>query len=243
MIGGVAGGLGRYFGVDPVFFRVAFVALTVFGGAGLALYAAGWFLVPEEGEDRSIAARALATDGPNRTRVLRVLVAVFVAVALFNLVFAGPWWPNSSWAPGGVALVATAIAVALIASSRGSAGTRSAGRLVGWLLATMAALSLIALSGVIALVAVSDAPLRGGIGDRHWRPVATSEVRPAYRLAIGDMAVDLSDVRFGSGTTRVAASVGVGHLLLRVPSDVPVSVPYPVRPRRLPLRPLPLCSC
>ncbi len=33
---GVAGGLGRYFGVDPMLFRVAFGVSVVFGGIGIA---------------------------------------------------------------------------------------------------------------------------------------------------------------------------------------------------------------
>ena len=36
MLGGVAGGLGRYFGIDPTLVRIAFVALALFGGTGLS---------------------------------------------------------------------------------------------------------------------------------------------------------------------------------------------------------------
>ena len=55
MLGGVAGGLARYFGVDPMIVRIAFVVLTVVGGAGIPLYLAGLLLIPEEGSDQSIA--------------------------------------------------------------------------------------------------------------------------------------------------------------------------------------------
>jgi phage shock protein PspC (stress-responsive transcriptional regulator) len=55
MAGGVAGGLAGYFGVDPMIVRIAFVALTVFGGAGIPLYLAGLLLIPDEGTDQSIA--------------------------------------------------------------------------------------------------------------------------------------------------------------------------------------------
>jgi phage shock protein C len=48
MLGGVAGGLARYFGVDTMIVRIAFVVLTVVGGAGL-------LLIPDEGSDQSIA--------------------------------------------------------------------------------------------------------------------------------------------------------------------------------------------
>ncbi len=46
MIAGVCGGLGRHFGVDPVFSRIVFVMLTFAGGVGLLLYAVTYFLVP-----------------------------------------------------------------------------------------------------------------------------------------------------------------------------------------------------
>ena len=55
MLAGVAGGLARYFGVDAVIVRIAFVVLTFVGGAGIPLYLAGLLLIPEEGSDRSIA--------------------------------------------------------------------------------------------------------------------------------------------------------------------------------------------
>ena len=55
MLAGVAAGLARYFGVDATIVRIAFVVLTVVGGAGIPLYLAGLLLIPEEGSDVSIA--------------------------------------------------------------------------------------------------------------------------------------------------------------------------------------------
>ena len=55
MLGGVAGGVAQYFGVDAMIVRIAFVVLTVFGGAGIPLYLAGLLLIPDEGSDQSIA--------------------------------------------------------------------------------------------------------------------------------------------------------------------------------------------
>ena len=55
MLGGVAGGLAQYFGVDTMIVRIAFVVLTVVGGAGIPLYLAGLLLIPDEGSDQSIA--------------------------------------------------------------------------------------------------------------------------------------------------------------------------------------------
>jgi phage shock protein PspC (stress-responsive transcriptional regulator) len=55
MLAGVAAGLARYVGVDATIVRIAFVVLTVVGGAGIPLYLAGLLLIPEEGSDQSIA--------------------------------------------------------------------------------------------------------------------------------------------------------------------------------------------
>ena len=48
VLGGVGGGLGRYFGVDPILFRIGFAVAALAGGAGLLAYFALWFLVPDE---------------------------------------------------------------------------------------------------------------------------------------------------------------------------------------------------
>src|ERR687888_200693 len=66
LIAGVCGGLGRYFGIDPVIFRVAAVALILVGGAGVLLYLAAIFLVPNEGDQqggRNLGQRGLAILG------------------------------------------------------------------------------------------------------------------------------------------------------------------------------------
>jgi phage shock protein C len=47
VIGGVCGGLGRYFGIDPVLVRIGFLALLIFGGSGLLLYIISWIAIPE----------------------------------------------------------------------------------------------------------------------------------------------------------------------------------------------------
>jgi len=50
-IGGVAGGLGAYFSVDPILFRIGFVLTTVFGGAGLVAYVALLVFVPADTQE------------------------------------------------------------------------------------------------------------------------------------------------------------------------------------------------
>ncbi|MEI8308807.1 MAG: PspC domain-containing protein [Chloroflexales bacterium] len=48
MLGGVAGGLASYVGIDPLMIRIGFIALTVLNGFGAILYLALWVLVPNE---------------------------------------------------------------------------------------------------------------------------------------------------------------------------------------------------
>jgi phage shock protein C len=49
MIGGVCGGLGVYFGIDPTLLRVLFVLATIFGfGSAILVYLILLIVVPEE---------------------------------------------------------------------------------------------------------------------------------------------------------------------------------------------------
>jgi phage shock protein C len=47
VIGGVAGGLADFFGMDPTIVRLIFVLLAVFGGGGVLLYIILWIVLPE----------------------------------------------------------------------------------------------------------------------------------------------------------------------------------------------------
>ena len=48
MFGGLCGGIGEYFGIDPTFVRVAFVALALAGGPVFIAYIIMLLIVPEE---------------------------------------------------------------------------------------------------------------------------------------------------------------------------------------------------
>ncbi|MFA6588580.1 MAG: PspC domain-containing protein [Patescibacteria group bacterium] len=48
MIGGVCGGLGEYFNIDPIIFRALFVLFTLADGAGILVYIVMMFIVPDE---------------------------------------------------------------------------------------------------------------------------------------------------------------------------------------------------
>src|SRR3954468_5378115 len=78
VIAGVAGGLGRYFSIDPVVVRIAFIVGSFFGGAGLIAYAAAWLLVPSD--DGTVHGRDAAGVARRLGIALGMLVLVGVAV-------------------------------------------------------------------------------------------------------------------------------------------------------------------
>jgi phage shock protein C len=49
MLAGVCGGLGEFFGLDPVWFRLIFVIAALPGGIpGVPIYLICWLIIPEE---------------------------------------------------------------------------------------------------------------------------------------------------------------------------------------------------
>lgn len=48
IIGGVCGGLGEYFDVDPTLIRLVWVIVFLMGGSGLLVYIIFWIILPEE---------------------------------------------------------------------------------------------------------------------------------------------------------------------------------------------------
>jgi phage shock protein C len=84
MLGGVAGGLGDYFDVDPVLVRLAWVALA-FAGIGVVAYIVAWIIVPEEplaheGVSERPTAAPAARRGNDRTGARIVFGSVLIAV-------------------------------------------------------------------------------------------------------------------------------------------------------------------
>ena len=107
VVGGVCGGLAEYFGIDPVWLRVAFVALVFAGaGSGVVLYLIGWIAIPERGADEPVHE---ATDHAKVQGTLVVGVAL-IAIGVISLVnLAIPWVDRLFW-PG----VIVAIGVGLL---------------------------------------------------------------------------------------------------------------------------------
>ena len=106
-LGGVAAGLGRYFDVNPLVYRIAFAALALVGGTGLLLYLAAWLVIPGEDDDESIAVEALR--GRRDQPWLLVGVGLLAFGALFALSEAH-FWPGT----GNVWLAATLVGGTLV---------------------------------------------------------------------------------------------------------------------------------
>ncbi|HEV2888725.1 MAG TPA: PspC domain-containing protein, partial [Jatrophihabitans sp.] len=95
MVSGVAGGLGEYFGVDPVIFRVLFAVLSFFGGVGLLMYGLAWLLVPEPDIGTSALDKAIGQLRARRVPPWLVLIggAIVLWLGWFSWWSPGPTFP------------------------------------------------------------------------------------------------------------------------------------------------------
>src|ERR1700688_2996606 len=206
ILGGVAAGLADFLDIDAIVVRVVFVALTVLGGSGVLLYLAAWLIIPADDTGRAVVQDFMERRPRRRSLVAIVLGTIIGIVALSNLFSSGPWWPHWDNGFGGFGfffgLFALALAVVLLIASG-----RRGGSPVRWMvftaLVSLVAIAIVVAATVFTVETLSGVPLRGGVGDTQWRPTTASQVAPRYRLAIGNMEVDLRDVTFRPGTTHI----------------------------------------
>ena len=143
VIGGVCGGVARYFGIDPIIVRIAAVALIFVGGAGLIAYAAALVLVPAD--DGSGQARG---DGPSRAMTIlgAVLVVAAGAVLLDGVLGVDFGWAVGTLAPLTVVGVILAVLGQRILRNRGDQRPTAA---------RIAGAALLLCGGVLASVALA----------------------------------------------------------------------------------------
>ncbi len=104
VIGGVCGGLGEYFEIDPIVFRLIFILLAVFGASGVVVYLVMWILIPEKGEKRSkevgeniksgadkMASELKEASGTNNFRLVGGLIIILLGVSFLLQEFF-PFW-------------------------------------------------------------------------------------------------------------------------------------------------------
>ncbi len=293
VIGGVAGGLGDYFNIDPLLIRIAFVGLMIFGGAGLVLYVVAWLLIPGEGQEGSVIEGLLRRLGlvPVRLGVVILiggLVVLFLTVvngADFSLPSFGQT-PEAFWA---VAIIAVGVLLlrrrgeasafaampaptdeAETAGPRVQAPPRPSSPLAWYVVAAvlltvglLAIVSQVADRGVspgqffgatFAVIGIGlvvgawwgrarilillatlllpfailasfiTTPLEGGVGNLEYAPVSVAELRDEYRSVGGRIVLDLTNLNADERTFRIAASVGVGRLVIILPEQASVEV-------------------
>jgi hypothetical protein len=133
------------------------------------------------------------------------------------LVLVGIGWlldANGVQVPWRAVLPAALIAVGL-ATVAGSMRGRQHGLMVVGLVLTL----------VLALAVGTDwglgVTLVGGVGERVEQPATPADLRE-YRLAVGQLTVDLTGLQVPAGTTTVKARVGLGELVVKAPAGVAV---------------------
>jgi phage shock protein PspC (stress-responsive transcriptional regulator) len=252
VIGGVCGGLGRYFNVDPTIFRIGAVVLAFVGGAGLLAYLAALLLIPSEDSPAAETAPA----GRNRWLVIAGVVVLLlvswpfllggglllagILVPFALLVAAGVlvWWFVSGEGPGadaGDVAKRAALGIGILCLcgliAVGGAWAAAAGG------ETVVAIAVIA-AGVAILVGAFVRPVR-------WL------VLPAVALAISAGAVSAAGIDLDGGVgerdyrpasvadMRDTYQLGMGELVVDLrqtdlPSgDVPVGIDLGVGQARL----------
>jgi phage shock protein PspC (stress-responsive transcriptional regulator) len=257
-LAGVAGGLGRFFGVDPILFRIAFGISVFFGGLGVLAYVALLAFVPaDDGEPSWMEGRSRAT-----TIGLTVVLAIaavsllappafilgpglfgVAALSVLGLVLYRAFGGASGDDPARAIARATLVLLVLVAALGAGTGVGFVAAIGGG--PAIAVLSILAGVGLIAagllggprwlilpvivlvlplaVVSAADIDLRGGVGQRDYRPATLADLRPEYRIGVGQVDLDLRDVTLPAGRTEVRLKVGVGEARVRVPDGACVS--------------------
>ncbi|MGY2129873.1 PspC domain-containing protein [Blastococcus sp. SYSU DS0617] len=219
MLGGVSGGLAQYSGIDPLLWRVGFVALAFAGGFGVLAYALLWLLMPADPVAGAGAAAGPAAvrapkppPGP-RSPVPGVTIAgLLIVLGLLALATSTSGWDVGPRAFLGSALLVVGLGLVAAAFVPG----RSAR---GGLIALGAVLSA-------ALFSVSALPDGGSVGERTYRPATAADVRPLYDLGMGELTLDLTAVDLSDldGPVRTRIEGGVGEIQVLVPRSADVRV-------------------
>jgi phage shock protein PspC (stress-responsive transcriptional regulator) len=222
IIGGVNGGLAEYSGIDPLLWRVGFVALAFAGGTGILVYLLLWLLMPAgPAGPATSAATASVARAPKRPAGPRSPVPGITMAALLIVVGVLVMIDRLTGADlGPRAFIGSALLVVglgLIAASRSRGRTARGG-----LIAVGVVLSL-------ALIAAANEPWRGvdhDMGDRVYMPGSADAVQGEYHGGIGDMELDLSVVDVSDLDTEIRTRVdaGVGDVTILVPRDADVRV-------------------
>jgi phage shock protein PspC (stress-responsive transcriptional regulator) len=227
VIGGVCGGVAKYFDIDPVLVRVGAVALAFLGGAGILAYLAAVLLIPNEGE----AGRP--PEAPKRGMAVTGVVLLVVAICVV-LPFQGGWGADWGLVPLGFLALAGLLVWRLASGQRPQGDARAVLRAMALGVALIIFCLVLAITGAWAAAAGGDAVVAGIviaagialIAGAFFGSWARWLILPALALALpaGAVAAANLDVRGGTGevTYRPASAgevhdsyrLGVGHLVV-----------------------------
>ncbi|MBA3368410.1 MAG: PspC domain-containing protein [Geodermatophilaceae bacterium] len=236
---GVCGGLGRQTGVDPILFRVAFVALVFAAGSGILLYLALAVLMPRDDGQQIWSRSGGHRSGPGDNRAgpagadqhpaygppppplpkgpRSPVPGVTVALLLIGVgvIALGTRYAEWSVAPSTYfALAVAAVGVALLITALGPWQRSKVGLIV---------LGLMLSFGLFVTSAVDS---RGGFdeatfGERNYRPASADQLRDTYQVVMGQSTLDLSEVEFAvAEPIEIHVEVTMGNFEIFVPRNV-----------------------
>jgi phage shock protein PspC (stress-responsive transcriptional regulator) len=227
VIGGVCGGVAKYFNIDPVLVRVGAVALIFLGGAGILAYVAAVLLIPNEGVDGG------APEAPRRGMAVAGVVLLVVAICVV-LPFQGGWGSGWGLVPLGFVALAGLLVWRLASGQRPEGDARAVLRAMALGVALIIVCLVLAITGAWAAAAGGNGVVAGIviaagivlIAGAFFGSWARWLILPALALALpaGVVAAADLDVRGGTGevTYRPASAaavrdsyrLGVGHLVV-----------------------------
>jgi phage shock protein PspC (stress-responsive transcriptional regulator) len=150
---------------------------------------------------------------PRWVRLIAIVLLAIAAIGAAFMVGAVAAWATAT----GHGSVIAGVVIALGAAIAATAFIGEARRVGPWLLAGALVLGLPA-----GAIAAADIHFDGGIGERHYRPAAVSDL-PAdgYEFGVGQMVVDLRDLPWANGQTiSVSSKLGIGQMIVSVPTKV-----------------------
>jgi phage shock protein PspC (stress-responsive transcriptional regulator) len=220
VIGGVAGGLAEYTGVDALLWRVGAISLTLAGGSGVIIYVLLWLLMPAAPADQATATGAVAPRAERGPRspvpgvtlaALLILLGAVVAVSQLTDLDLG--------ARGFLGTALLVVGIGLVVSAVSGAGRGAKGGLI--------ALGVLLSSATVVASTVDFGDgARGPVGDRTYRPISADGVRALYEGGAGDLELDLTRIDPADLDRTVVTEIqhGVGDISVIVPRDADVRI-------------------
>jgi phage shock protein PspC (stress-responsive transcriptional regulator) len=211
MIWGVAGGLAAHVGFNATLVRLAFVIISLFGGAGLLAYLVLAVALPQDdGTGKPVDESVWARLG----KVVLVCILVSIALGLAAGLALVSAWVTATGHGTVVAVVVIAVGVALVAAAFATDIRRRA------------APPLLVLALVLGIpaggIAAADIEFDNSVGERTYTPtVATDIPAEGYKLGTGQLNVDLRKLPWKPGQTIAAsAHLGLGQMIVSAPPNV-----------------------